>query len=268
MGLVIFTDLDGTLLDHHDYSIEAALPALEEIRARRVPLILCSSKTRAEMYPLWHSLSLREPFITENGGGIYLPKEHLLAGEPGWKPAGAGWRMRALGLPINEVRARFAGFKGRFGARGFGDLGDQEVAELTGLSLPKAGLARQREFNEPALLARPEEDAEAFTQAAQAAGLQVTRGGRFFHLLAGGDKGKAVRELSQLYRAYDPELKVMALGDAPNDLPMLAAADRAVLVARPGGGHASLDLPGLIREPGVGPQGWNAAVLQALQELA
>lgn len=268
MGMIVFSDLDGSLLDHHTYSFEEAMPALEALAAKDVPLILCSSKTRAEMIDIWSALGLTAPFIVENGGGVFLPKEHFLSAEPGWESAGAGWRMFALGEPIAEVRARFAKFKGQFKARGFGDLSDQEVADMTGLSPAQAALARQRDFNEPVWLPEPDAQAEAFTQAAQEAGLQVTRGGRFFHLLAGGDKGKAVKRVAELYRAHDPELFTMAIGDALNDLPMLALVDRPVLVAKHDGSHADLELDGLLREPGAGPKGWNAAMLAALRELA
>ena len=46
---LVFTDLDGTLLDHRIYSFEDALPALDFCRKTHVPVILISSKTRAEM---------------------------------------------------------------------------------------------------------------------------------------------------------------------------------------------------------------------------
>jgi mannosyl-3-phosphoglycerate phosphatase len=267
MGMIIFSDLDGTLLDHDTYSFDAARPALDALKEGGIPLILCSSKTKAEIHNIWHALGLNAPFIAENGGGIFIPKEHFLAAEPGWKPAGAGWRMMALGLPIAEVRDRFDSFKDQFKAKGFGDMSDQEVADLTGLSTAQAALARQRDFNEPVWLPEPNAQAEAFSQAAQAAGLEVTRGGRFFHLLGGGDKGKAVNKVAGLYRTYDDALITMALGDALNDLPMLAQVDRPVLVAQHHGGHADIDLPGLTREPGIGPQGWNTAVLAALQDM-
>ena len=267
MGLIVFSDLDGTLLDHDTYSHEAAGPALDALRARGIPLILCSSKTRAEMLNIWNALGLQDPFIVENGGGVFIPEEHFLAAGPGWKPAGAGWRMMALGLPIAEVRALFSRFKDQFQAKGFGDMSDQEVANLTGLSLAQAALARQRDFNEPVWLPEPDAQAGAFSRAAQAVGLEVTRGGRFFHLLAGGDKGKAVDKVAHLYRAYDKGLVTMALGDALNDLPMLAQVDKPVLVAQHNGGHADIELPGLILEPGIGPIGCNAAILAALGEL-
>lgn len=263
MSLVVFSDLDGTLLDHDTYSWQEAVPALEALKSRRIPLILCSSKTRAEMLPLQEELGIREPLISENGGAVFAPQGHPLAGDD-WQDTGDGWRMKPLGRPVAELRRVLEDFKRRFGARGFGDMSDREVAWLTGLSLDKAALARRREFNEPVWLPEPEVQGAEFMAAARAAGLEVTRGGRFFHLLGGGDKGKAVRLVLEIMRRQDPALVSLALGDAENDLPMLKAVDLPVLVARPDGGHAELELPGLVKTELPGPAGWNQAVLQAL----
>ena len=56
--MLVFTDLDGTLLDHNDYGYGPALPALTELKARDIPLVLASSKTAAEIAPLHHDLGL------------------------------------------------------------------------------------------------------------------------------------------------------------------------------------------------------------------
>lgn len=264
MGLVIFSDLDGTLLDHHTYSFQPALPALEEIKRRGIPLVLCSSKTRAEMLPLHDELGLNAPIITENGGGVFAPQDNRLARGESWCDAGDGWRVLEIGLPIAELRLRLAEFKDDLGLKGFGDMSDHEVAKLTDLSKEQAAKARKREFNEPLLPPADNEMAKVMSNAAQQAGLQLTQGGRFWHLLGGGDKGKAVRLLSVLYAKHDPELATMALGDAPNDLSMFQAVEQPVLVARPGGGHAEVEMPGLFREPLAGPAGFNHAVLAAL----
>jgi len=47
--LVVFTDLDGTLLDEETYSWEAAEPALAMLRERGIPWVMVTSKTRAEV---------------------------------------------------------------------------------------------------------------------------------------------------------------------------------------------------------------------------
>ena len=76
---VIFTDLDGTLLDHHTYSYDAARPALERLRKSEIPLIMVSSKTRIEIEVLRTEIGNREPFIPENGGAIFIPDDYDLS---------------------------------------------------------------------------------------------------------------------------------------------------------------------------------------------
>ena len=264
MAWVVFSDLDGTLLDHDTYSYTPAKPALDQMRDLQVPLVLCSSKTRAEMTPLHAELGLSAPFIAENGGGVFAPPDCRISGGEAWSDAGEGWRVLEIGLPIDEVRQRAQDILSRLKLKGFGELRNRDVAKLTGLSKAQATLARSREFNEPIMPPTDEAQAQELITAAEEAGLQVTRGGRFWHLLGGGDKGKAVRLLKVLYAKRDPEMLSMALGDAPNDLPMLEAVERPVLVARPDGSHADLALEGLIREPLAGPAGFNHAVLATL----
>jgi len=70
--LLIFSDLDATLLDHNTYSFQEALPALQLIRKRKIPLILSSSKTYNEMMVIRKELNNHDPFIYENGSGIYF----------------------------------------------------------------------------------------------------------------------------------------------------------------------------------------------------
>ena len=219
------------------------------------------------MTRLHTELGLDGPLVVENGGGIFAPAGYCRAAGAKWYDAGGGWRGLALGMGIANVRGRLAVFGPRFGARGFGDMSAAEIAGLTGLSEETAVLAKLREFNEPVILPRPDEQADGFAMAGAAQGLLVTRGGRFFHLLGGGDKGAAVRMISQWYADNDPALKTMALGDALNDATMLHAVDRAVLVARHDGSHAPVDMPGLIKEQFPGPKGWNKAVLEALTEV-
>jgi len=47
--LIIFTDLDGTLLDYSNYSFEPVLPALQLLKEKDINLIICSRKTRKEI---------------------------------------------------------------------------------------------------------------------------------------------------------------------------------------------------------------------------
>ena len=78
------------------------------------------------------------------------------------------------------------------------------------------------------------------------------------------DKGAAVGVLRGV---CPPGARLLGLGDAPNDLPLLKAVDDAVVVPGATGAlHPDLvaALPNARHAPSTGPSGWNAAVLDWL----
>ena len=88
-------------------------------------------------------------------------------------------------------------------------------------------------------------------------------------VLAAVDKAGAMARLQGLYRrqGWDGFLN-LALGDSPNDLSLLEAADIAVVIPRKDGGRLELDTgKRLIYAPKPGPAGWNRVVLELIQEL-
>lgn len=244
---VVVSDLDDTLLDRA-YGFEAAAPALAELRRRGVPLVLNTSKTAAETLAVQARLGLREPFAVENGGALYWPRGYFSGTAPGAALRGEHL-MVALGPPLGD---------GLPGTRGFRDMSDDEVASATGLPLEDAARARLREFDET-FVCPPFLEPRLPALAAER-GLRVTRGGRFWHLHGDSDKGRAVRRLRELFG----EAHVVAIGDGPNDLPMLREADVAIAVPRPDG-TTHPELRGFKAAPAPGPSGWNAAILEALR---
>jgi len=262
--LIIFTDLDGTLLDHDTYSFAAARPALLELRRLQVPLVFCTSKTRAEVAPLRRRLKNAHPFIVENGGGIVIPRSYFGGGMP---------TRIEIGRPYAELAAALDDLarKSRVRVRGFHQLTVQRIADATGLSLTEARLAKKREYNEPFRFIGADEAVRGrFYRAAKRNGLDLATGGRFWHLFSGSDKGLAVRRLLALYRRSGARpIRTLALGDAENDLPMLRAVNRAVLLPAPDGSfdRAVLrSLPRVVRGSAPGPEGWNEAVLGVLAQ--
>ena len=259
-ALILFSDLDGTLLDHDTYDWSPARPALEQLAALDVPLVLTSSKTRAEMEALRRAMGNHHPFIVENGAAIVIPKDYFETGPEQVTCLGAG-RENIL---THLRRLRGQGF--RF--TGFADMTDADVANHTGLDLDGAGKARDRVATEPLLWQGSEADLAAFRLALEAAGLQLLAGGRFFHVMGQFDKADAMAQLARRYRTRWPDRnwQTVALGDSPNDQAMLAGADLAVVLAGPGANRIELP-PGhrVIRSQQPGPLGWNQCVLDILQ---
>ncbi|HOP40186.1 MAG TPA: HAD-IIB family hydrolase [Geobacteraceae bacterium] len=269
--IIIFTDLDGTLLDE-TYSFAAAFEALEKVNELAIPLVLCSSKTRKEIEHYRDKLGNTDPFISENGGGIfiplgYFPDESIL---DGFSPhTDKDYRIIGLGTPYDELRKVLGELRREgFDITGFGDLSLDELAEITGLPRNEAMLCRERDFDEPFLFNGDEKQREFLFHSIRSRGLFTTQG-VFHHLLGDNDKGRAVRILSELYRARFGPITTIALGDSPNDLPMLQSVDIPVAVQRPDGRyHPSLALPHLFKAGEIGPAGWNNAVLELLTRRA
>ena len=245
--LVIFSDLDGTLLDHNTYSFEAARPALERTQRYAIPVVLATSKTANEVVPLQTAMSLqRWPAIVENGTGVIGMEA---------KPPDYARLRDALDQMPEHLRACF---------RGFGDMDVEEIAKLTGLSASDVENARSRAYSEPGLWRGCVDEKSAFLAALKEAGIHATEGGRFLTLSFGGTKKDGMR---QIISRLLPEITV-ALGDAPNDIDMLEHADFGIVVANP---HRP-PLPFLRGEAAgritrtklAGPAGWNAAVHELL----
>jgi mannosyl-3-phosphoglycerate phosphatase len=273
MRTLVFTDLDGTLLDHHSYTWEAAVPALAELRQRRIPLIFCTSKTRTEVQSLRREMGNLDPFIVENGGAIIVPQGYRPRLLPSKRWPGKSWVM--IGCPYHEViqdLRKLARTAGVF-IRGFHQMTPTQVAQVTGLSSRDARFAYRREFDEPFVI--PNETPEkvrALRRIAKERGLQLQRGGRFWHISRGCDKGLAIRMLVGLYRkAWAEDVRTIALGDSANDLSMLQEANTPVLIPKPNGSYdraVSRSLRDLVRARQPGPEGWNQAVLQILRTRA
>lgn len=262
---LVFTDLDGTLLDERRYSFADALPALDMLRAQGIPLVFCSSKTRAEMEGYRRRMGNIHPFIVENGGGIFIPPGYFRA-PVGGAESFDGYQLVAFGKPHGLIRRSFVELREKMGAsvRGFTDMTVGEVAALTGLSQAEAALAKQRDFDEPFVF----DDAPdpAFLSAIAEAGLTWTQG-RIFHIMGQHDKGRAVHFLKSLYEREFGSARTLALGDGYNDLPMLEAADQAVLVRHEDGSYEPrIGIAGMVKTRSSGPAGWNEAVMQLLSE--
>ena len=259
--LLIFTDLDGTLLDYYTYSHEAVKPLVNRLTQSGIAVITCTSKTRAEAEYYRYLLDLDTPFIVENGGAIFISQDYFPF-EYEYQRRSDGYNVIELGMPYAEVKRRLdaARKKNELPLRGFGDMSDDEVAELTGLDRASAGRARQREYGETLDLNGLEADLRPILDIMTEAGLEWTRGSRLYSVAQGSDKGKATGMLIDLYKRQSGRVQTIGLGDSPNDAPMLKIVDYPVLVQKPGSYWEELAVPNLTRVKGIGPEGWLAAV--------
>ncbi|MBL7784016.1 MAG: HAD-IIB family hydrolase [Saprospiraceae bacterium] len=269
-SLVLFTDLDGTLIDHHTYSHRQAEQALFEINRRHIPLVFCSSKTFSEQVYLQQQIGVHAPFIIENGSAIVIPKGYF---PPEVMPVLQRYAVteqyevfalaHADANVLHEVLRQFSG------VRGFSDVSDSELSLYTGLHGEALQRARDRWFTETIVETPDGMDTSAFLKALASSGFTASQGGRFRTIQSAlTDKGVAMRHLISIFRQTLSSPIFAAIGDSPNDAPMLNSADIAFQVRKADGNYAHMELDRLVRTSGIGPSGFEEAVRRLLYQSA
>lgn len=245
---LIFTDLDGTLLDHKTYSFDDAKEMLSYLKLNSIPLIIVTSKTKEEILKLRKELKLSYPFIVENGAGIFIPKNK-------------SFEQINMGKTYSETLCFLNQYRETFKIKSFFDMSVDEVSSLTGLDIENSKLAKERNFCEPFII-EDESNIEKFRQLCLEEGFDVVKGGRFFHLITKGqDKANALLKLQKIYEEkFNQKYKTIALGDGANDKTMLDISDISVLIKKFDGNFIDYDKKNLIKTKNIGPAGWNEAL--------
>ena len=268
MALIIFTDLDGTLLNSEDYDYRAAIPMLEKLKAQQVPVIPVTSKTRAEVEALRQELNLSAPFIVENGSGVLIAREDRYFAVANLEQQ-AGYYIKRLGCTYREARRGLKAIATALNQnlQGFGDLAEAEIEQITGLTLDAVKRAKSREFSEP-FITPHSVDLEQLERAAQQQGFRVLVGDRFSHLLgSGAGKGRATRWLIERYLPALSPVITIGLGNSPNDLDMLETVDIPLIIPGKSGPHPELAKRGWYVATEPGAKGWAEAVATVSDRL-
>jgi mannosyl-3-phosphoglycerate phosphatase len=265
--LVVFSDIDGTLIDSATYSVATTAPTATSLLSKGIPLILCSSKTSAEQRYYRAQLGIEAPYIAENGSAIFVPTGYFPVDPPHTR-AENGYVVQELGTAVAEIRAKIARVKQETGLawQGLNDLPLAEISQRTGMSPTTVALAQQREYSETILTPLGVAEIHTLRSALADQGLALLIR-ESFHLIlsAQSDEGTAVSWLSDHYRQMWSTIETVGLGNSANDADMLAAVHRPYLVQKAGGGWHSLP-PGVAANlvNGIGPAGWQQAVTDLL----
>ncbi len=244
-GWIVVSDLDGTLLNHHNYSWQPAAEAIALLCQHKIPLVLSSSKTLAEMEHLAQDMGLNTPLIVENGAAV------------AW-PDGLGYTVEAMGRPRENTLVDLHHLRHTHGYNfaGFADWQVEDVATHTGLPLASAALALQRHGTEPILWSDSDTAYQHFTAQLASCGLRAVHGGRFIHIMGNFDKADGLTAVRRHLNAQ----KVLALGDSLNDVGMLSKADVAVCIMSATSAPIEVQAPIVLRPPSFGPSGWAEAI--------
>jgi mannosyl-3-phosphoglycerate phosphatase family protein len=266
---LVFSDIDGTLLDPDQGGFAPARELLEQLKQLGIPVVLATSRTIDQTTDLRRAMGNRHPFIIENGGGVCIPDDYFpeIPGEP----TKDGLRLQVLGLERSVILQRLEKLKERFDFHNLADLDNSQLQRITSLSAAELRAARARAASEWVLWRSGEQALQNFRQHLERAGLRAVQSGQFLHVTGETDKARAMAVLRASYQRHvgGQRLTVIALGDGPNDLEMLRTADIGIVLPRADGSYVAPETaPDLRHAEQPGPAGWRDAMLEIIQELA
>jgi len=214
----IVTDLDGTLMDEN-YDISPAKKTLEMLSELNVPVIPCTSKTASEVRYFRNENGLIDPFIVENGAAIHGCYEN---NSSEWEII-LGKSYKQLKLILMSISKKV-----NWNLIPLNDLNKNQIFELTGLSDQGIIRALDRQWSVP-FLNPPDAIFEKIKRICISYNVHVFKGNRMSHLLSSeSNKGQAVDKLKDFL--HNKDVKVIALGDSQNDLPLLEYADISIVI--------------------------------------
>jgi mannosyl-3-phosphoglycerate phosphatase len=262
MQKVIFTDIDGTLLDSYFPDLNKAKKLVEKTLQNGIHLILCSSKTELEQDLIRSNIQLKEPFIVENGGATIIPLgyfkkskfDHSKKFQNKYiiETGGSSSKIRSL---LKKIRT-----KHKINFKGTSDLSIPELSKITKLSEDYAERMIKRKYSET-IVQIDSKDMPNFVINVEELGLKVIPGGQYFDITLGNDKGTAAKILMDIFRReYENNVIFFGIGDSKNDESMLSLMNLPILVQKADTSWQNLRIDNLQKVNGIGTKGWEVAL--------
>jgi len=268
--VLIYTDLDATLIDAKSGSFEPAKPMINQINQMGIPWMLNSSRTASELLHLRKQMDNRHPFAAEHGGAVCVPKGYYA---PDPVPLDHEVKIDYLGLNYKSILYELVEIKDLhdFSFVGMDDISVTDLSKESGLPLEISILAKQRLASEAILWLDDQRSLVHFEELLIERGLRLTKGARFYFITSErSDKGGAITWLNFNFHQHIPDKSpvTIGVGDSLNDLSLLSQVDVPVVVAPPRGSSMQFDHPKVIYTESSGPAGWAEGVSKALQQLS
>jgi mannosyl-3-phosphoglycerate phosphatase len=270
--LVVVTDVEDSLLDSDAPALPEERAALDFLAAHGVPLIINSSRTRAEIERLHERLQLLTPFISEHGSALFLPPG-CLPTIPERAARTVSGHVIEFGRPYHEVADAVRVTARELGVQiiGFADLTIEDAAGELGVTDVEAQLAKLREYTE--LIRIPDEGDSRRSHvfnALRRRGLRCWPTGRHHLVTATRNRADSLLTLKALWRDAWGEPRILGIGNSEDDITWLKHADVAVIVPNDRTGiepRIMAKLPTAQVTPRTGRHGWSDAVLEYVGAL-
>ena len=262
MEKVIFTDIDGTLLDSRFPNMDKMKELVGMTSQNGIHLIFCSSITELEQNRIKSEVHLHEPYIVENGGATIIPINYFKKTKITNSKISQNNYVIETGGPATKIRSLLKKIKYKYDIdfKGVSDLTLSELSKITKLSQEYASRMMDRKYSETIVQINKMKFTD-FAKIIEQEGLNIIPGNQYFDITLGNDKGTAVKILIDAFRKeFTNNVIFFGIGDSKNDESMLSLVDFPMLVQKSDGSWEDLKFDKLNMINGVGPKGWEIAL--------
>jgi mannosyl-3-phosphoglycerate phosphatase family protein len=241
---VVFSHVDAVLMHPRDAAFTAARSTLRQFVADGVAVVLCSSKTRAELEFIQQTLGIADPFICEHGAASFIPDNYFDAVIPGARDL-SGYQAVEFGRTYADVVEvlRRTTERLRIQIVGFSEMSIEEVARECGLPLLQARLAKLREYEERFRVLDPDPAARhRLRKALSGSHLRCVDGDPFAYVGAPVDHRLGVNMLNGLYRRARGSVLTIGVTDSGGEDDLETLVDQVIKVPQEGFTAGSLSV--------------------------
>ena len=259
--ILIFTDLDGSLLDRDTFKFDQIKNYLKKLLLNDIFIIPNSSKTSHEVLNFNNELGEKLPYIAENGSTIHdlnlintnLPEIINLSRES----------HEILKIFENKIPLSLKS-KCKF----LKDLNKKNQLEILGLPHEKVKFAISRSCTIPFIFEGNKLQKEELNKKIYSLGLTLQEGGRVINLCDKVSKALAMKKVVKvLKKIINDKLITVGVGDNYNDLDMLRNSDVPCLVFNDKFTLDKININNCLISNKSAPDGWEEVVKLALDKI-
>ena len=258
--ILIFTDLDGSLLDRDTFKFDEIKDYIRQLISKGIFIIPNTSKTEKEILEFNSDLGSSLPFISENGSSINglnllnkdLPQELILS------------REKEILL---EIFKKTVSPNLQNKCKWLSEMDTRNQSLILGLEHKKLKMALDRKFTLPFIFNGNKNQKKELSKIIKNKGLFLQEGGRVIHLTDRVNKAKALKVFVGFFKKNNKNVKTIAVGDNYNDLDMLKTSDFPCLVFNDKFTLDQIPINNLITTNKPSPEGWADVIKMALVKI-
>ena len=258
--ILIFTDLDGSLLHRDTFKFDEIKDYLKILLSQGIFIIPNTSKTEKEILEFNNEFGSDLPYISENGAAINglnllnsnLPKELILSREKDNLI-----KIFENSMPVNLQNK----------CKWLSEMDKKKQSLIFGLGDEKLKMALDRKYTIPFLFEGNKSEKNELFRILKSEGLAAQEGGRVINLTDKVNKAKALNVFVRFFKKNNKNVKTIAVGDNYNDLDMLKTSDFPCLVFNDKFTLDEIPINNITITNKPSPEGWADVIKKALDKI-